>query len=77
MTNRFHFKDLGFIKSALVSAILAISSLGIASASPVNVNTATQSELESIKGIGPSKTRTIVVYHFFYGSHTNAADPLL
>ncbi|WP_114662826.1 ComEA family DNA-binding protein [Polynucleobacter necessarius] len=74
MTNRFHFKDLGFIKSALVSAILAISSLGIASASPVNVNTATQSELESIKGIGPSKTRTIIAERADGGHFQDAND---
>ena len=45
----------GLMRSAAFAAVLAVSSLGLATASPINVNTATQSELESIKGIGPSK----------------------
>ena len=36
------------------------SSTGLSHASPINVNTATQSELESIKGIGPAKAKTII-----------------
>jgi DNA uptake protein ComE-like DNA-binding protein len=56
-----------FIKALAFSALLAASGLGASAAfaSPINVNTATQTELESIKGIGPSKAKTI----FHYASH--------
>jgi competence protein ComEA len=40
------------------SVLLAVS--GLSAAALVNVNTATQSELEGIKGIGPSKEKTII-----------------
>jgi transcriptional accessory protein Tex/SPT6 len=45
------------LKSLVFSVFVAVS--GLAAASPINVNTATQSELESIKGIGPSKAKTL------------------
>lgn len=38
--------------------LLAVS--GLSAAALVNVNIATQSELEGIKGIGPSKEKTII-----------------
>ena len=53
--------NLGHAKSLLgaliVSGSLAIASLGWAVAAPINVNTATQTEMESIKGIGPIKSK--------------------
>jgi competence ComEA-like helix-hairpin-helix protein len=58
----------------LVSAVLTISSLGFANASPINVNTATQSELESIKGIGPSKAKTIIAERLDGGHFQDAND---
>jgi competence ComEA-like helix-hairpin-helix protein len=67
-------KSAGFMRSALVSAVLAISSLGFAQASPINVNTATQSELESIKGIGPSKAKTIISERLDGGHFQDAND---
>jgi competence protein ComEA len=74
MTKSFHSKSMGFMRSALVSAVLAISFLGIASASPININTATQSELESIKGIGPSKAKTIIAERTDGGHFQDAND---
>ncbi|WP_251371245.1 helix-hairpin-helix domain-containing protein [Polynucleobacter sp. TSB-Sco08W16] len=62
------------MRSALVSAVLAIASLGLANASPINVNTATQSELESIKGIGPSKAKTIITERTDGGHFQDAND---
>jgi len=74
MKKIFNPGGTGFIRSALVSAVLAISSLGFANASPINVNTATQSELESIKGIGPSKAKTIISERLDGGHFQDAND---
>ena len=43
-------------------------------ASPINVNTATQTELESIKGIGPSKAKTIIAERLDGGHFQDAND---
>ena len=74
MTKIFNLRSTGFMRNALVSTILALSSLGLASASPINVNTATQSELESIKGIGPSKAKTIIAERLDGGHFQDAND---
>ncbi len=50
-------------KSAILMMALALSlpfGLSKVEASPVNVNTASQSELESIRGLGPSKAKAII-----------------
>ncbi|WP_255530517.1 helix-hairpin-helix domain-containing protein [Polynucleobacter sp. UB-Tiil-W10] len=59
--------------AALTFAVLA-SSAGAAYASPINVNTATQTELESIKGIGPSKAKTIIAERLDGGHFQDAND---
>ncbi len=64
----------GLIRSAALTAVLAVSSLGVVIASPINVNTATQSELESIKGIGPSKAKTIIAERLDGGHFQDAND---
>ena len=74
MTKSFNIISTGFMRSALVSAVLAIASLGLANASPININTATQSELESIKGIGPSKAKTIITERTDGGHFQDAND---
>ena len=65
-----------FIKAFLFTCFLAVSCLGsyFAFASPVNVNTATQSELESIKGIGPAKAKTIIAERLDGGHFQDAND---
>jgi len=60
------------LKSLVFSVFVAVSSL--AAASPINVNTATQSELESIKGIGPSKAKTIIAERLDGGHFQDAND---
>jgi len=60
------------LKSLVFSVFVAFS--GLAAASPVNVNTATQSELESIKGIGPSKAKTIIAERLDGGHFQDAND---
>ena len=64
----------GLMRSAAFVAALAVSSFGLATASPINVNTATQSELESIKGIGPSKAKTIISERLDGGHFQDAND---
>jgi competence protein ComEA len=58
---------------ALALTVLASSS-GVAYASPINVNTATQTELESIKGIGPAKAKTIIAERLDGGHFQDAND---
>ena len=60
------------LKSLVFSVLVAVSAL--TAASPVNVNTATQSELESIKGIGPSKAKTIIAERSDGGHFQDAND---
>lgn len=67
-----HFNNL--MRAAAISATLAFTSLGVAIASPINVNTATQSELESVKGIGPSKAKTIITERLDGGHFQDAND---
>ena len=67
-----HFNNL--MRAATLSATLALTSLGVATASPINVNSATQSELESIKGIGPSKAKTIIAERLDGGHFQDAND---
>ncbi len=67
-----HFNNL--MRAAAISTTLAFTSPGVAIASPINVNTATQSELESIKGIGPSKAKTIIAERLDGGHFQDAND---
>ena len=60
------------LRSLVFSVFVAVS--GLAAASPINVNTATQSELESIKGIGPSKAKTIIAERLDGGHFQDAND---
>jgi len=60
------------LKSLVFSVLLAAS--GLAAATPINVNTATQSDLESIKGIGPSKAKTIIAERLDGGHFQDAND---
>ncbi len=61
------------IKTIAVATILSTSPIS-AYASPVNVNTATQSELASIKGIGPAKAKTIIAERLDGGHFQDAND---
>ena len=61
---------------ALISLLASIVGAGLsdAMASPVNVNSASQSELESIKGLGPSKARAIISEREDGGFYHDAND---
>lgn len=74
MTSYFNIDSIKrLMRASSVSAVLAFASLGV-TASPINVNTATQSELESIKGIGPSKAKTIISERLDGGHFQDAND---
>ena len=53
-------------------ALLSLCMMLCASAwGAVNLNTATQQELESLKGVGPSKARAIIEYRTKHGPFTS------
>jgi competence ComEA-like helix-hairpin-helix protein len=60
----------------LMSLLVPVVGVGLsdAIASPVNVNSASQSELESIKGLGPSKARAIISEREDGGFYRDAND---
>jgi competence ComEA-like helix-hairpin-helix protein len=67
-------KVQGFVRAVAVALTFLTSSMGLSQASPINVNTATQSELESIKGIGPAKAKTIIAERLDGGHFQDAND---
>lgn len=67
-------KVQGFVRAVAVALTFLTSSTGVSHASPINVNTATQSELESIKGIGPAKAKTIIAERLDGGHFQDAND---
>ena len=60
----------------LIAKILMLSflAMGVAYAA-VDINTATQSELESVKGLGPSKAKAIIAYRDKNGAYKSVDDP--
>ena len=67
-------KIRSLIGAAAVAFAVLLPGSGAAYASPINVNTATQTELESIKGIGPSKAKTIIAERLDGGHFQDAND---
>ncbi len=63
-----------FVRAVALTLTVLASSSGAAYASPINVNTATQTELESIKGIGPAKAKTIIAERLDGGHFQDAND---
>ena len=58
-----------------ISVAITLAALPLASAAaPINVNTATQTELETIKGIGPAKAKTIIAERLDGGHFQDAND---
>jgi len=62
------------LKAVVVAVTLYVSGSGAVYGAPINVNTATQTELESIKGIGPSKAKTIIAERLDGGHFQDAND---
>ena len=57
----------------LISALLMVL-LAMPAFAAVNVNTATQSELEAVKGLGPSKAKAIITYREANGNFKSLDD---
>ncbi|WP_251371479.1 helix-hairpin-helix domain-containing protein [Polynucleobacter sp. VK25] len=75
MTQYFNVEKIrSFIGVAAVAVAVLVSGSGAVYASPINVNTATQTELESIKGIGPAKAKTIIAERLDGGHFQDAND---
>ena len=75
MTRDFNLDSLrNLFRATAVALTVLVSSSGVAYASPINVNTATQTELESIKGIGPAKAKTIIAERLDGGHFQDAND---
>ena len=53
-------------------ALLAMVALPVFAA--VNINTATQSELEAVKGLGPAKAKAIIAYREQNGAFKSVDD---
>ena len=62
------------VRVIATALIILITGSGATYASPINVNTATQTELESIKGIGPAKAKTIIAERLDGGHFQDAND---
>lgn len=74
MNTYFNLGSLGgLVRATTLAFAFAVLPFG-ATASPVNVNTATQTELESIKGIGPAKAKTIISERLDGGHFQDAND---
>jgi len=55
--------------SKLLKAVLVVGGLmGLPAFAAVNINTATQSELEAVKGLGPAKAKAILTYREAHGN---------
>ena len=67
MSGKFHIIMTYFFKGKivkkLISSMLVLAALiAFPAYSAVNINTATQSELEAVKGVGPAKAKAIISY---------------
>jgi len=60
-------------RKILVGMFSIIASVGMAIAA-VNINTATQSELESLSGVGPAKAKAIIDYRKANGGFKRPED---
>lgn len=75
MTQLLEFSRLKNVFKAIALALtLFMTGASTIYAAPINVNTATQSELESIKGIGPAKAKTIIAERLDGGHFQDAND---
>ena len=53
----------------LLKIVLVLGGLtGLPAFAEVNINTATESELEAVKGVGPAKAKAIITYREAHGN---------
>ncbi|OIQ78787.1 ComE operon protein 1 [mine drainage metagenome] len=58
----------------LILVLIACLALAVNAFAAVNINTATQSELEAVSGIGPSKAKAIIDYRTKSGPFKSVDD---
>jgi competence protein ComEA len=58
----------------LILVLIACLALAVNAFAAVNINTATQSELEAVRGIGPSKAKAIIDYRTKSGPFKSVDD---
>jgi competence protein ComEA len=58
----------------VILALIAFLSLSMSAIAGVNINTATQAELESLPGIGPKKAQAIIDYRKMKGNFKSVDD---
>ncbi len=56
------------MKKLIKGVLLLLALLAFPAFAAVNINTATQSELEGVKGLGPAKAKAIIAYRESNGS---------
>ena len=61
------------LKKLLFAVLTLLATIGMAFAA-VNINTATQQELESLQGIGPAKAKAIIDYRKANGDFKTVED---
>ena len=49
-------------------ALVLVGLTGLPAFAAVNINTATESELEAVKGVGPAKAKAIITYREAHGN---------
>jgi competence protein ComEA len=62
-------KKMGKMLLMLVAGLMTLPALAA-----LNINTATQSELEAVKGLGPTKAQSIIAYREANGSFKSLDD---
>lgn len=55
-------------------ALLLSGLMGFPAFAAVNINMATQSELEAVKGLGPAKAKAIITYRQAHGNFKSLDD---
>lgn len=59
----------------LFKVVLVLGALtGLPAFAAVNINTATESELEAVKGVGPTKAKSIITYRETHGNFKSLDD---
>jgi len=62
------------MKKLTKGVLLLLALMAFPTFAAVNINTATQSELEGVKGLGPAKAKAIIVYRESNGSFKSLDD---
>jgi competence protein ComEA len=57
-----------------IIGLIVLGMMSLPGFAAVNVNTASQSELESISGLGPAKAKAIIIYREANGSFKSVDD---